>query len=87
MDRKMKLRDIIGFIDLTKDLETNSPMQVGIDGENCWDDCTEISAASPLLMAYYDWDITAMGAELSNDEDPIPVIRVLIRKPDQEAGA
>lgn len=85
MDKKMKLRDIIGYLDLTKELETNSPIQIGFTNGGGWDSYTEISTASPLLSAYYDWDITDMGAELSDDEDPIPVIRVLIRKPDQEA--
>lgn len=82
MEKRLKLRDIIGYLDLTKEIETNSPIQIGFTNGDGWDSYTEISTASPLLSAYYDWDITDMGVELSNAEDPIPVIRVLIRRPE-----
>ena len=81
MDRKMKLRDLLAY------LENREAIQVGVADEDYWDNCTEIYAGSSLLTACHDWDITAMGAELSNDEDPIPIIRVMIKRPDQEAKA
>ena len=81
MDRKMKLRDLLAY------LEDREAIQVGVADEDYWDSCTEIYAGSSLLTACYDWDITCMGAELSNDEDPIPIIRIMIKRPDQEAKA
>ena len=78
MDRKMKLCDLLAY------LEDREAIQVGVADEDYWDSCTEIFAGSSLLTACHDWDITAMGAELSNDEDPIPIIRVMIKRPDQE---
>lgn len=81
MDRKMKLRDLLAY------LEDREAIQVGVADEDNWEDCTEIYAGSSLLTACYDWDITAMGAELSKDEDLIPIIRVMIKRPDQGAKA
>ena len=81
MDKKMKLRDLLAY------LEDRETLQIGVAEEDSWDDCTEIYAGSSLLTAFYDWDITCMGAELSNEEDPIPVIRIMIKRPDQEAKA
>ena len=72
MDRHLKLRDLIAY------LEDNEPMQIGIKGENDWDDCIELAAGSTLLKAYYDWDISEMGAVAGG----VSVIRVLIKKPE-----
>ena len=76
MDRKLKLRDVLAY------LEDADTIQVGVTDEDEWDDYTEIRVRSSLLTAFSDWIITDMGAELSNDEDPMPVIRVQIRRPE-----
>lgn len=80
MDRMIKLRDLLAYLD---DEET---IQVGVIGENEWSECTEIRASSSLLTPFFEWSITEMGAEESYGENNVvPVIRVLIRRPDQEA--
>ena len=82
MDRKMKLRDLLAY------LNEQETIQIGVTGENEWSEYTEIRARSSLLTPFFEWIITEMGAEDSDDgENVVPVIRVLIRRPDQGAGA
>lgn len=82
MDRMIKLRDLLAYLD---DEET---IQVGVTGENEWSEYTEIRASSSLLTPFFEWSITEMGAEESYGENnAVPVIRVMIRRPDQEAKA
>lgn len=76
MKGKLKLRDLICYF------EPDELIQIGVKYEDEWDDCIDIKAGNSLLVAYYDWDISCMGAELNNDEDPIPVLRVMIEKPE-----
>ena len=72
MERKIKLGDLIAY------LGNADPMQIGIKGENDWDNCIELAAGSTLLKAYYDWDISEMGAV----DGGVSVIRVLIKRPE-----
>lgn len=76
MSRILLLRDLLAY------LEPDEPMQIGIADEDEWSDCIDIKAGSPLLKAYSDWDISCLGAETDNSGHEIPVIRVMIKKPE-----
>lgn len=79
MERTLMLKDLLPYLidDAVVDF-----IQIGIDGEDEWDTCIDIPASSSLLKTCYDWPVTCMGAELSNNADPFPVVRVMIRRPE-----
>ena len=47
MDRTMKLRDLLAYLD------DSEAIQVCVADEDCWDNYTEIYAGSSLLTACY----------------------------------
>ena len=74
MDRHLKLKDIIPYLD-----QNDVRLQVVVCDENEWEDFMEFWPDSSLLVPFYEWPVRCLAAEWQED---YAAIRVSIKRPE-----